>query len=72
MALVLAHPGVNLIGCLSIGRINAGGGYQQAGDLVQSKVMRLDENDAWRLRARANFAPVVTDPGAGFKISGVA
>jgi hypothetical protein len=49
-----------------------GGGYQQAGDLVQSKVMRLDENDAWRLRTRANFAPVVTDPGAGFKISGVA
>ena len=49
-----------------------GGGYQQAGDLVQSKVMRLDENDAWRLRTRANFAPVVTDPGAGFRISGVA
>jgi len=34
--------------------------------------MRLDENDAWRLRARANFVPVVTDPGAGFKISTVA
>lgn len=49
-----------------------GGGYQQAGDLVQSKVMRVDENDAWRLRTRANFAPVVTDPGAGFRISGVA
>lgn len=49
-----------------------GGGYQQAGDLIQSKVMRVDENDAWRLRARANFAPVVTDPGAGFKITGVA
>lgn len=49
-----------------------GGGYQQAGDLVQSKVIRLEENDAWRLRARANFAPVVTDPGAGFRISGVA
>lgn len=49
-----------------------GGGYQQAGDLVQSKVMRLEENDGWRLRVRSNFAPVVTDPGAGFKISGVA
>lgn len=48
-----------------------GGGYQQAGDLVQSKVMRLDENDAWRLRARANFAPVVTDPLAGYAITGV-
>lgn len=49
-----------------------GGGYQQAGDLIQTKVMRVDENDAWRLRARANFAPVVTDPGAGIKITGVA
>jgi len=51
---------------------NLGGGYQSAGELVESKVMRLDENDAWRLRARANFVPVVTDPGAGFKISTVA
>lgn len=49
-----------------------GGGYQQATDLVQSKVMRLDENDAWRLRSRANFAPVVTDPLAGYAITGVA
>lgn len=49
-----------------------GGGYQQAGDLVQSKVIRVDENDAWRLRARANFAPVVTDPLAGIAITGVA
>ncbi|MBJ8342782.1 hypothetical protein JGU71_28220 [Antrihabitans sp. YC3-6] len=48
------------------------GGYQQATDLVQSKVMRVDNNDSWRLRVRANFAPVVTDPGAGFRISGVA
>lgn len=48
-----------------------GGGYQAAGDLVQSKVIRLDENDAWRLRARANFAPVVTDPLAGNAITGV-
>lgn len=48
------------------------GGYQQAGELVQSKVIRQEENDGWRLRARANFVPVVTDPGAGFRISGVA
>lgn len=48
-----------------------GGGYQQATDLVQTKVMRVDENDAWRLRARANFAPVVTDPLAGIAITGV-
>ena len=49
-----------------------GGGYQQAGELVQSKVIREDKTDSWRLRARANFVPVVTDPGAGFRISGVA
>lgn len=48
-----------------------GGNYQAAGDLVESKVMRVDQNDAWRIRARANFVPVVTDPGAGFKITGV-
>lgn len=49
-----------------------GGGYQAAGDLVQSKVFRDEETDATRVRARANFVPVVTDPGAGFRISGVA
>ena len=49
-----------------------GGGYQPAGDLVESKVIRQDENDAWRLRARVNFAAAVTDPGAGIAITGVA
>lgn len=48
-----------------------GGGYISAGELVESKTIRQDENDAWRLRARTNFAAAVTDPGAGFKISGV-
>ncbi len=48
-----------------------GGGYQRAGDLVESKVIRQDENDAWRLRARVNFAAAVTDPLAGYKITAV-
>lgn len=48
-----------------------GGGYQQAGEVIQTKVMREDQNDGWRLRARSNFAAGVTDPGAGFKITGV-
>lgn len=48
-----------------------GGGYLPAGDLVESKTIRLDENDAWRLRARVNFAAAVTDPGAAYKITGV-
>lgn len=48
-----------------------GGGYQQAGEVMQTKVMREDANDGWRLRARSNFAAGVTDPLAGFKITGV-
>ena len=50
-----------------------GGGYYAAGGngLVEAKTMRLDENDAWRLRVRANFVPVVTDPGAGFRIGNI-
>lgn len=48
-----------------------GGGYQRAGDLVESKVIRQDESDAWRLRARVNFAAAVTDPLAGYKITAV-
>ena len=48
-----------------------GGGYQQATELIQTKVIRKDENDGWRLRVRTNFVPVVTDPGAGFRIGSV-
>lgn len=48
-----------------------GGGYQQAGEVIQTKVMRVDEQDGWRLRARSNFAAGVTDPGAGIEITGV-
>jgi len=47
-------------------------GYQSAGELVQSKTIREEHTDSWRVRVRANFVPVVTDPGAGFRISGVA
>jgi hypothetical protein len=49
-----------------------GGGYLPAGDLVESKVIREDLNDGWRLRARVNFAAAVTDPGASYKITTVA
>jgi hypothetical protein len=49
-----------------------GGGYLSAGDLVESKTMRVDQNDAWRIRARVNFAAAVTDPLAGYAITGVA
>lgn len=49
-----------------------GGGYQNAGRLVESKRMRVDENDAWRIRARVNFAAAVSDPLAGIKLTTVA
>ena len=49
-----------------------GGGYLPAGDLVESKTIREDLTDSWRLRARVNFAAAVTDPLAGYKITSVA
>jgi hypothetical protein len=48
-----------------------GGGYQSAGDLVESKVLRDDDNDGWRLRVRTNFVPVINNPLAACKITGV-
>lgn len=54
-----------------IAKESLGEGYTAAGELVETKVMRKDDVDGWRVRARANFVPVVTDPGAGFKITGV-
>lgn len=49
-----------------------GGGYGSAGDLIEAKSWRPEDIDGWRLRARANFAPAVTDPGAGYRISTIA
>lgn len=46
-----------------------GGGY--IGTNVQSKVMREDKTDGWRLRARRVCVPYVTEPGAGIKITGI-
>jgi len=55
-----------------IAKEDLGGGYLPAGDLVESKSIRDENSDAWRLRARVNFAAAVTDPLAGYKISAVA
>jgi hypothetical protein len=51
---------------------NLGGGYQSAGELIESKVIRDEDEDRWRIRARTNMVPIVTDPLAGFKIGTVA
>lgn len=52
---------------------NLGGpGYVGAAAGVQAKSMRDDENDRWRLRARRITVPVVLEPLAAKKITGVA
>lgn len=46
-----------------------GGGY--IGTNVQTKVMREDLIDGWRMRARRVCVPYVTEPGAAIKITGI-
>ena len=48
---------------------NIGGGYQSAGELLETKSMREDENDQWRVRVRSVFAPYIIEPNAGIKIA---
>lgn len=59
----------NLLG--GIGYENLGGGYTRGQANVETKSMREDENDQWRLRARRVATPYVTDPGAAIEITGV-
>ena len=51
-----------------------GPGYTStgAGTGIQSKVMREDKNDLWRVRVRRTTVPVVLEPAAAWKITGVA
>jgi hypothetical protein len=51
---------------------NLGGGYMSGGDLVETKSWRTEETDGVRIRARANFKAVITDPLACQRITGVA
>ncbi len=46
-----------------------GGGYQSAGELLESKTMRDDNNDRWRMRVRATFAPYIREASAAIKIA---
>jgi hypothetical protein len=52
---------------------NLGGpGYASAGGVgVQVKTMREDKTDSWRLRCRRVTVPIVNEPAAGRKITGV-
>lgn len=46
-----------------------GGGYQSAGELLESKSIREDKKDQWRVRVRATFAPYIIEPNAAIKIA---
>lgn len=52
---------------------NLGGpGYVSADGVgVQSKTIRDDDNDQWRIRARRVTVPVILEPRAAYKITGV-
>lgn len=49
-----------------------GPGYASAGGVgIQAKTMRDDEDDKWRLRCRRVTVPIVVEPAAARKITGV-
>lgn len=52
-----------------IGDEKLGEGY--AGDIVETKSIRDDDNDQWRIRGRRVCVPYVNEPGAAIKITNV-
>jgi hypothetical protein len=46
-------------------------GYIRGEGMTQVKTMRDDEKDQWRVRARRITVPIVQEPGAAWKITGV-
>jgi hypothetical protein len=48
-----------------------GGGYAMVGSGVETKSIRDDEEDQWRLRVRRVFTPWVMEPNAAVKITGI-
>ena len=55
----------------SIGYEELGGGYTGGADEVQSKVFRKDANDGFRIQARLVRVPMIQEPGAAVKLTGV-
>ena len=53
---------------------NLGGpGYVNSGGVgIQAKTIREDESDTWRIRCRRVTVPIVQEPAAAWKITGVA
>lgn len=54
----------------SIGWEDQGGGYLGPANGVQSKRIRLEENDGWRIQGRRIGVPIVQEPGAAIKLTG--
>lgn len=52
----------------SIGWEDQGGGYTGSAKGVQSKKIRLEENDGWKIQGRRVGVPIVQEPGAAVKI----
>ena len=53
----------------SIGWEDQGGGYDGPANGVQSKKIRLEENDGWKIQGRRIGVPIVQEPGAAVKIT---
>jgi hypothetical protein len=53
----------------SIGWEDQGGGYMGRPDGVQSKRIRLEENDGWKIQGRRIGVPIVQEPGSAIKIT---
>jgi hypothetical protein len=53
----------------SIGWEDQGGGYMGPANGVQSKRIRLEENDGWKIHGRRIGVPIVQEPGAAIKIT---
>lgn len=49
----------------------AGPGYSGAVSGIQVKTIRVDDNDKWKVRSRRITVPVVLEPAAAWKITGV-
>lgn len=54
----------------SIGWEDQGGGYLGSANGVQSKRIRLEENDGWRIQGRRIGVPIVQEPGSAIKLTG--
>lgn len=48
-----------------------GGNYDKVDGILESKSIRDDDNDQWRLRARATCVPYITEPNATIRITGI-